>query len=128
MTCPKTFGVDINCGFPSALNIVSLLAIIFNIIATKLKEVDLSLAFTPALPFFPILSIQKVREILQKLIDDNKGLNIQLLVALIFLVAAVGKDSKGIILVKGEPSFSAGDTVLINELAFYIQSNDLKAY
>tara|TARA_B110000977_G_scaffold55276_1_gene75350 strand:- start:3059 stop:4381 length:1323 start_codon:yes stop_codon:yes gene_type:complete len=177
------------------------LAIIFNIIAAKLKEVDLSLAFTPALPFFPILSIQKVREILQKLIDDNKGLNIQLLVALIFLVAAliilnlilkaldklifrctddaqlvevneefrklaatqeqdsatippnivngfilevqdidqneiggvkrkqaVGKDSKGIILVKGEPSFSAGDTVLINELAFYIQSNDLKAY
>lgn len=41
---------------------------------------------------------------------------------------AVGKDSKGVVLVKGEPSFSAGDTVLINELAFYIQSNDLKAY
>jgi len=41
---------------------------------------------------------------------------------------AVGKDSKGVIIVRGEPSFSAGDTVLINELAFYIQSNDLKAF
>ena len=149
----------------------------------------------------PLLKIQRVREILQKLVDENKGLNIQLLVALVFLVAAllllnlilkaldklifrctddaqleeinaefrklaatqenenatstpnqvngftlevqqidqneingvkrkqaVGKDSKGVVLVKGEPSFSAGDAVLINELAFYIQSNDLKAY
>ena len=177
------------------------LAVVFNIIAAKLKEVDLTLAVTPAIPGFPILMIQKVRELLQKLIDDNKGLNIQLLVALIFLVAAllllnlilkaldklifrctddaqleeinsefrkmaklqesedavatpnnvngftlevvtldqnevgglkrkqaVGKDSKGIIIVRGEPSFSAGDSVLINELAFYIQSNDLKAF
>ena len=177
------------------------LAIVFNIIAAKLKEVDLTLGGTPVILGFPILIIQKVRELLQKIIDDNKGLNIQLLVALIFLVAAllllnlilkaldklifrctddaqleeidsefrkmaklqesedavsttnnvngftlevqeidknsvsgvkrkqaVGKDSKGVVLVKGEPSFSAGDTVLINELAFYIQSNDLKAY
>ena len=182
-----------------AINVA--LAALFNIIAAQLKGVDGALTLTPAAPFAPILKIQKVREILQKLIDDNKGLNIQLLVALIFLVAAlillnlilkaldklifrctddaqlvevnvefrkmaaqaetesatesatnvngftlevieidknsvsgvkrkqaVGKDSKGVIIVRGEPSFSAGDTVLINELAFYIQSNDLKAY
>ena len=179
------------------------LAVIFNIIARQLRGVDLSLTnvtTTPPVPF-PLLKIQRVREILQKLVDENKGLNIQLLVALVFLVAAllllnlilkaldklifrctddaqleeinaefrklaatqenenatstpnqvngfnlevqqidqneingvkrkqaVGKDSKGVVLVKGEPSFSAGDAVLINELAFYIQSNDLKAY
>jgi hypothetical protein len=41
---------------------------------------------------------------------------------------AVGKNSQGIILVKGDPSFSSNDQVLINELVFYIQSNNLKAF
>jgi hypothetical protein len=41
---------------------------------------------------------------------------------------AVGKNSQGIILVKGDQSFSSSDQVLLNELAYYIQSNDLKAY
>lgn len=41
---------------------------------------------------------------------------------------AVGKNSQGIILVKGDPSFSSNDQILINELAFYIQSNNLKAF
>ena len=40
---------------------------------------------------------------------------------------AVAKDSKGIIILKGEPSFSALDQILIDELAFYITSNNLKA-
>ena len=182
-----------------AINVA--LAAVFNYIAFQLRGVNLQLTSVPSGFGFPILVVQRVRELLQKLIDDNKGLNIQLLVALVFLVAAliilnlilkaldklifrctddaqledineefrklaatqakdsatesvnqvngftlevqeidknsvggvkrkqaVGKDSKGVVLVKGEPSFSAGDTVLINELAFYIQSNDLKAY
>jgi len=41
---------------------------------------------------------------------------------------AVGKNSQGIILIKGDPSFSSSEQVLINELAFYIQSNNLKAF
>lgn len=41
---------------------------------------------------------------------------------------AVGKNSQGIILAKGDPSFSSSDQILINELAFYIQSNNLKAF
>ncbi len=41
---------------------------------------------------------------------------------------AVGKNSQGIILIKGDPSFSSSDQILINELAFYIQSNNLKAF
>lgn len=41
---------------------------------------------------------------------------------------AVGKNSQGIILVRGDESFSSSDTVLKNELIFYIKSNDLKAY
>jgi len=41
---------------------------------------------------------------------------------------AVGKNAQGVVIVKGDPSFSAEDTILINELAYYIQSNDLKAF
>jgi len=181
------------------------LAVLFNFIAIKLKEVDLQLASittTPPAPI-PLLQIQRVREIIQEFIDSNKQLNIALIVALVFLVAAliilllilravdqlifkcapsggveleaineelrnleketaeenavaatnqingftievqeidknavnglkrrqaVGKNAQGVILVKGDASFSAEDTILINELAYYIKSNDLKAY
>ena len=181
------------------------LAILFNAIAIKLKEVDLSLASittTPPVPI-PLLQIQRVREIIQSFIKANKDLNVALIVALVFLVAAliilllilraldklifqcspsggveleaineelrnlgketaeenavaatnqvngftievqeidknevnglkrrqaVGKNAQGVILVKGDASFSAEDTILINELAYYIKSNDLKAY
>ena len=178
------------------------LAVIFTIIAKQLKTVNIQLTAVPSGFGFPLLTVQKVRELLDKLVEENKNMNIQLLIAILFLVAAliilsrifkvidnlilrcsngtdlelvelnselralaevnedngvdstnningftlevrsldqnavgnlkrrqaVGKDSKGIVLVKGEPSFSADDTVLINELAFYIQSKDLKAY
>ena len=40
---------------------------------------------------------------------------------------AVAKDSRGITLLRGEPSFSSSDQILIDELIFYIQQNDLKA-
>ena len=40
---------------------------------------------------------------------------------------AVAKNKAGITLLKGEPSFSSTDKVLIDELAFYIKSNNLKA-
>jgi len=41
---------------------------------------------------------------------------------------AIAKNSRGVVQLKGEPSFSASDQVLIDELVFYIQQNDLKAY
>lgn len=40
---------------------------------------------------------------------------------------AVAKDSRGVTLLKGNPSFSSSDQILIDELVFYIQQNDLKA-
>lgn len=40
---------------------------------------------------------------------------------------AIGKNDQGVVLVKGDPSFSASDNVLIEELIFYIRANDLKA-
>jgi hypothetical protein len=40
---------------------------------------------------------------------------------------AIAKNAKGIIILKGEPSFAAEDQILIDELVFYIQSNNLKA-
>ena len=39
---------------------------------------------------------------------------------------AVGKDSQGVVVVKGEPSFASSDQILINELIFTIDKNDLK--
>jgi len=41
---------------------------------------------------------------------------------------AVAKNNQGVTLLKGEPSFSSSDQILIDELIFYIQQNDLKAY
>jgi len=40
---------------------------------------------------------------------------------------AVAKDSRGTTVLKGEPSFSSSDQILIDELVFYIQQNNLKA-
>ena len=40
---------------------------------------------------------------------------------------ATASDAQGVVLLRGEPSFSASDQVLIDELVFYIQSNNLKA-
>ena len=40
---------------------------------------------------------------------------------------ATTENSQGVILLRGEYSFSSSDQILIDELVFYIQSNDLKA-
>ena len=40
---------------------------------------------------------------------------------------AVAKNSKGVILLRGEWSFSSSTRILIEELAFFIKTNDLKA-
>ena len=40
---------------------------------------------------------------------------------------ATATNSKGIVILKGEPSFSAVDQILLDELAFYIVNNNLKA-
>lgn len=186
------------------------LAILFNYLAIQLRGIRgqiTSLSFPVSVPpgvGVPqsLLSIlQNVKDILQNLADENKKLNIQLIIALIFFIAtmiilsmilktvdslifecaqkedieleelnpaiqnlardeednivtpnqvagftlevieldknsvgkykrrqAVGKNSQGVILVRGDQSFSNDDSALINELIFYIRSNDLKAY
>jgi hypothetical protein len=40
---------------------------------------------------------------------------------------ATASDSSGVVVLKGEPSFSAQPQILIDELAFYIRNNNLKA-
>jgi len=55
-------------------------------------------------------------------VPDNKGI-----VGSLQRRYATATDSLGIVVLKGEPSFSADDQILIDELAFYITSNDLKA-
>lgn len=40
---------------------------------------------------------------------------------------AIAKNKDGVTLLKGDSSFSSSDQILLNELAFYIQVNDLKA-
>ena len=41
---------------------------------------------------------------------------------------AIARNKDGVILLKGELSYSASDQILIDELKFYITQNDLKAY
>ena len=41
---------------------------------------------------------------------------------------AIAKNAQGIVILKGEWSFSSIDQILIDELVFYIQQNNLKAY
>jgi len=186
------------------------LAVLFNYIAIQLRGIRMQISSMP----FPVASppgvgvpqsllsgLQNIKDILKTLADANKKLNIQLIVALIFFIAAmiilsmiiktvdslifecakdqdieleelnpaiqdlangdnndivtpnqvagftlevveldknnigkykrrqaVGKNSQGVILVRGDQSFSNDDSALINELIFYIRSNDLKAY
>jgi len=40
---------------------------------------------------------------------------------------AVAKDNRGTVLLRGESSFSSSDQILVDELVFYIQQNNLKA-
>ena len=40
---------------------------------------------------------------------------------------AVARNLAGVIMLKGEPSFSSNDQILIDELVYYIETNDLKA-
>ena len=40
---------------------------------------------------------------------------------------AVARNKDGVIMLQGEPSFSSNDQILIDELIFYIQQNNLKA-
>ena len=40
---------------------------------------------------------------------------------------AIAKNRDEVTLLKGEPSFSSSDQILLNELSFYIQVNNLKA-
>jgi hypothetical protein len=40
---------------------------------------------------------------------------------------AIARDKNGVVMLKGEWSFSSIDQILIDELTFYIQQNNLKA-
>ena len=40
---------------------------------------------------------------------------------------AVAKNTQGVVVLKGEYSYSSNDQILIDELVFYIQQNNLKA-
>lgn len=40
---------------------------------------------------------------------------------------AIAKNKDNVIMLQGEPSFSSNDQILINELVFYIEQNNLKA-
>ena len=40
---------------------------------------------------------------------------------------AIARNKSGVVMLKGEFSFSSIDQILIDELVFYIQQNDLKA-
>ena len=186
------------------------LAVLFNYLAIQLRGIrgqisglSFPVASPPGVgvPQSLLSTLQNIKDILENLANENKKLNIQLIIALIFFVAAliilsmilktvdslifecaqeedieleelnpaiqnlandkednivtpnqvagftlevieldknnigkykrrqaVGKNDQGVILVRGDQSLSNNDSALINELIFYIRSNDLKAY
>ena len=55
-------------------------------------------------------------------VDDKKGI-----VGSLIRRYATATNTQGVVVLKGEPSFSASSEILKNELAFYIRSNNLKA-
>lgn len=189
-----------------SISLNTALAAVLTIIANQFKAGRIQIATLPiplaTQPYTTVSGLQQIEDVLKELEEQNKNLNRQILIALIFLVAsliiilallkgidqltqecaqeenislepisqeltsltneaneegvtspnlvngftlevqamdqnavgslkrrqAIGKNSQGIILVKGDPSFSSSDQILINELAFYIQSNNLKAF
>jgi len=40
---------------------------------------------------------------------------------------AVARNSQGVIMLQGDPSYSSNDQILIDELVYYIRQNKLKA-
>jgi hypothetical protein len=92
------------------ITINTALAAAFFALAKTLKGVRLSL---DALPAPQIFSVE----------TDNKNP-----VGTLKRRFAVAKNNQGVTLLKGEPSFSSSDQILIDELIFYIQQNDLKAF
>jgi len=89
------------------------------------------------------ITLEELREELQNLAEENEiegivrkpfinGFNISVVeteneVGKLVPRQAIAKNKDGVIQLKGEPSFSSTDQVLIDELAFYIKSNNLKA-
>ena len=186
-----------------AIAINSAFAAAFALIGLQFKNVRFTIDNLPiplaTQPYTLVSKLQNINDLLERLEQENKKLNKQILIALIFLVAsliiillllrgidkliqecaqeelsleeideellaliqeaeeegdpsvrnvngfilsvetekngvgtikrrfAVAKNADGVILLKGEPSFSASDQILIDELVFYIQQNNLKA-
>jgi hypothetical protein len=67
-------------------------------------------------------SLREVNGFLLDVITDPNGK-----VGTIQRRQAIAKNKDGVTLLKGDSSFSSSDQILLNELAFYIQVNDLKA-
>ena len=128
-----------------ALNIALIIALIFFVVALIiisqiLKTID-SLIFRCAPNTLPLVQLnQELQDLLDPEIEEEDTQ--QLVNGFILEVItveknsvdgikrrqAVGKNQRGIIIVKGDESFSSSDQVLKDELAFYIKSRNLKAY
>ena len=90
------------------------------------------------------ITLEELREEIRNLEDENEEIGITrkpfingFILSVVELNKEVGslkprqaiaKNRDGVIQLKGEPSFSATEQVLIDELAFYIKSNNLKAF
>ena len=128
-----------------ALNIALIIALIFFVVALIiisqiLKTID-SLIFRCAPNTLPLVQLnQELQDLLDPEIEEEDTQ--QLVNGFILEVItveknsvdgikrrqAVGKNQRGIIIVRGDESFSSSDQVLKDELAFYIKSRNLKAY
>tara|TARA_R110002167_G_scaffold41327_3_gene126247 strand:- start:7899 stop:9422 length:1524 start_codon:yes stop_codon:yes gene_type:complete len=91
------------------------------------------------LPFIPLsdeliaISKQQVEEELSPVITSVNGFTMGVVtdpkhkVGTLNRRRATATNPQGVVMLRGEPSFSASDQILIDELAFYITNNNLKA-
>ena len=67
-------------------------------------------------------------EIEEETVNDNPATTNQQLKYSLPRKRAIAKDGNGVIIIRGEYSFTADTDILLEELKFYIQVNDLKAF
>ena len=128
-----------------AQNISLVISLIFLVIGLKivvevLKTID-SLIFRCAPNSAPLVELnQDLKDLFLKdkeTVDTRQfinGFNIEVIevdknsINGIKRKQAIGKNNRGIVIVRGKESFSSSDQVLIDELKFYIQVNNIKPF
>tara|TARA_R110002012_G_scaffold300000_1_gene499438 strand:+ start:736 stop:1506 length:771 start_codon:yes stop_codon:yes gene_type:complete len=97
------------------------------------NEIDLNLVDQEELSKALITSTEEQANQLSPIVNNTNGFDLSVItvegadVGSLKRRRAIAKNKDNVIMLQGEPSFSSNDQILINELVFYIEQNNLKA-